>query len=49
MVNYKRINLMEREEISRQIASGDSLRKIAKSLNRAPSSMSREIRQSGVV
>jgi IS30 family transposase len=49
MANYKRINLMEREEISRQIASGNSLRKIARSLNRAPSSISREIHQSGVV
>ena len=49
MANYKRINLMEREEISRQIASGNSLRKIARSLNRVPSSISREIHQSGVV
>ena len=49
MVKYQRITVVEREEISRQIASGNSLRKIAKSLHRAPSSISREIRQSGVI
>ena len=49
MVKYQRFTLIEREEISRQIASGDSLRKIARSLCRAPSSISREIRQSKVV
>ena len=49
MIKYQRLTMLEREEISRQIASGDSLRKIAKSLYRAPSSISREIRQSKVV
>ena len=41
--------MIEREEISRQIASGNSLRAIATNLRRAPSSISREIRQSGVI
>jgi IS30 family transposase len=49
MVNYQRITIVEREEISRQIASGISLRSIAQCLHRAPSSISREIHQSGVV
>jgi len=49
MVKYQRLTLLEREEISRLIASGNSLRNIAKNLCRAPSSISREIRQSGVV
>lgn len=46
MVKYKRFTIIEREEISRQIAAGDSLRAIAKGLHRAPSSLSREIRRS---
>ncbi|MCX5698882.1 MAG: IS30 family transposase [Candidatus Omnitrophica bacterium] len=49
MTKYQRITLLEREEISRHLASGYSLRVIAASLNRAPSSISREIHQSGVV
>ena len=49
MIKYQRITLMEREEISRHIASGYSSRKIAQSLNRLPSTISREIRQSKVV
>ncbi|MFA5119011.1 MAG: IS30 family transposase [Candidatus Omnitrophota bacterium] len=49
MIKYHRISLFEREEISRQIALGSSLRTIAGILNRSPSSISREIRQSGVV
>jgi len=49
MIKYRRITLMEREEISRHIASGCSSRKIAQSLNRSPSTIFREIRQSGVV
>ena len=48
MPQYTRLTVIEREEISRQIASGYSLRKIAKNLNRAPSSMSREINRSVV-
>jgi IS30 family transposase len=49
MTKYHRISFFEREEISRQVASGSSLRTIATILNRSPSSISREIRQSGVV
>lgn len=49
MQKYQRISFLEREEISRQIAIGSSLRMIAKALHRAPSSISREISQSDVV
>lgn len=48
MIKYQRLSIIEREEISRYIASGHSLRKIANRLHRAPSSMSREIRRSVV-
>ena len=48
MIKYHRISFFEREEISRQIALGASFRTIASTLNRAPSSISREIRLSGV-
>src|SRR6266550_1912675 len=37
----------EREEISRGIAVGGSLREIARGLGRAPSTLSREIRRNG--
>ena len=37
----------EREEISRGIASGQSLRLIARILNRSPSTLSREVRRNG--
>jgi len=37
----------EREEISRGIASGQSLRSIARILSRAPSTLSREVRRNG--
>lgn len=49
MVKYQRITFFEREEISRGIASGISMRKIAKSINRPPSTVSREINRYGVV
>ena len=49
MIKYKRLTFIEREEISRRIASGESLRRIATNLQRAPSSISREIRQLGVI
>jgi len=48
MIKYHRISFFEREEISRQIALGSSLRAIATILSRAPSSISREIQLSGV-
>jgi IS30 family transposase len=46
MVKYQRLTIIEREEISRQIASGSSLRTTAGILYRAPSSILREIRRS---
>ncbi len=39
----------EREEISRSLASGDSMRCVARRLGRAPSTISREIRRHGGV
>ena len=39
--------LAEREEISRGVVTGQSLRSIAVSLGRAPSTISREIRRNG--
>lgn len=42
-MSYKRLSFSEREEISRSIAVGFSMRSIAKSLKRSPSSISREI------
>ncbi len=41
------LTLSEREEISRGIASAHSLRKIAATLNRSPSTISREITRNG--
>ena len=38
-----RLSLAEREEISRGLAAGESMRSIARSLGRAPSTVSREI------
>lgn len=46
---YQRLQFTEREEISRQIAIGSSIRQIAKLINRAPSTISREIKRSEVV
>jgi len=46
MVKYQRLTLLDREEVSRQIASGQSIREIARNLNRAPSTISREIQRS---
>lgn len=42
-INYKRLCFEEREEISRGLAAGLSLRKIAKKLRRNPSTISREV------
>lgn len=46
---YQRLQFSEREEISRQIAIGSNIRQIAKLINRAPSTISREIKRSEVV
>ena len=43
MAKYQRLTVSEREEISREIASGVSLRAISRTLNRSPSTISREI------
>jgi len=42
-----RLSLLEREEISRGAASGESLRAIARRIGRAPSTVSREIARNG--
>jgi transposase, IS30 family len=49
MVKYHRITIIEREEISRSIASGHSIRKIARALNRPPSTIFREINRYGII
>ena len=41
------LTLVEREEISRALVSGQSVRSIAKLLGRAPSTVSREINRNG--
>jgi IS30 family transposase len=41
------LKLEEREEISRALATGDSLRDIARALGRSPSTISREVRRHG--
>ena len=41
------LRLEEREEISRGIAAGQSIRRIAQGLERSPSTVSREIRRNG--
>ncbi len=41
------LTLAEREEISRGVAAGQSLRTIAKRLGRAPSTISREVKRNG--
>lgn len=43
MGRYRRLTLMEREELSRQLAAGASLRATAQALKRAPSTLSREL------
>ena len=48
MVQYKRITITEREVISRLIASGSSIRSIARSLDRSASTISREINRNVV-
>src|SRR6185295_20401200 len=41
------LRLEEREEISRGIAAGQSMRRIARGLRRSPSTISRELRRNG--
>jgi IS30 family transposase len=41
------LSLVEREEISRGIASGDTIRSIARGLSRAPSTVSQEVSRHG--
>ena len=43
MAQYRRLSLMEREELSRLLAVGASLRAAGQALNRAPSTLSREL------
>jgi IS30 family transposase len=43
MVRYHRLSLMEREELSRMLAVGSSLRAAAHVLDRAPSTLTREL------
>ena len=43
MARYRRMSLMEREELSRMLAAGSSLRAIGQALSRAPSTLSREL------
>ena len=43
MSQYFRLSFVEREEISRQIASNQSIRSIARQLNRSAGTISREI------
>ncbi len=43
MARYRRLNLMEREELSRMLAAGYSLRATSRALGRAPSTVSREL------
>lgn len=45
MPYYVHLTLKEREEISRMLAAGNSIRSIAAALGRAPSTMQREIRK----
>ena len=43
MERYRRLSLMEREELSRRLAAGHSLRATAQAMQRAPSTLSREL------
>lgn len=44
-----RLSLLEREEISRRLAAGDSCRQIARHLGRAPSTIARDVAANGRV
>lgn len=43
MERYQRLSLMEREELSRMLTAGYSLRATAQAMKRAPSTVSREL------
>lgn len=43
MAQYRRLSLMEREELSRMLAAGYSLRTAGQALSRAPSTLAREL------
>ena len=45
--NKQHLTLLEREEISRGVAQGSSIRNIAAKLNRSPSTISRELSRHG--
>jgi IS30 family transposase len=47
MATYTRLSMTEREEISRQLAAGRSLRAIGRELGRAPSTLARELARNG--
>ena len=47
VVNERHLSLAEREEISRGLAAGLSLRAIAEGLGRAPSTICREVNANG--
>src|SRR3989338_4854808 len=47
MLTYTRLTCAEREEISRLVAAGASLRAIARQISRAPSTISRELHRTG--
>jgi len=48
LTKYRRLNLDEREEISRGLAIGESISQIAKDLERHKSTISREVHQAGM-
>jgi len=43
MERYRRLSFMEREELSRMLATGASLRATGRALGRAPSTVTREL------
>jgi IS30 family transposase len=47
--SQRHLTLEEREEISRGLVAGDSIRGIARALSRSPSTISREIRRNGTL
>ncbi len=47
MRDYKRMSFSEREEISRQLAMGESFRAIGRHLGRSTSTVSRECQRTG--